>query len=84
MKQDNVILTNNSAFNIQHLSLLKVCKEKNRTTVEYALQDGNKPIGVSTYKLLERLPSELEEFLPTSEEIVKRLEIFDDGQKEDV
>ena len=28
------------------------------------------------YKLLERLPSELEEFLPTSEEIAERLSVF--------
>ena len=53
-----------------------ICKDKNRTTVEYALKDSNKPIGVSVYKLLERLPSELEEFLPTSEEIAQRLSVF--------
>lgn len=58
-----------------------ICKEKNRTTVEYALKDSNKPIGVSTYKLLERLPSELEGFLPSAEEIEERLELFDNEKK---
>jgi len=58
-----------------------ICKDKNRTTVEYALKDSNKPIGVSNYLLLEKLPQELKSFLPTSEEIVKRLSIFD--EKED-
>jgi len=27
-----------------------VCKEKNRTTVEYALKELNQPIGITTYK----------------------------------
>jgi len=54
-----------------------ICKEKNRTTVEYALKDTNKPIGISTYKLSDELPLELEAYLPGSEEIAKRLEIFE-------
>jgi hypothetical protein len=54
-----------------------ICKEKNRTTVEYALKDTKKPIGVSTYRLLEQLPSELEAYLPSSAEITKRLEMFE-------
>jgi len=53
-----------------------ICKEKNRTTVEYALKDTKKPIGVSAYKLIEELPIELEAYLPSSAEIAKRLEIF--------
>ncbi len=55
-----------------------ICKDKNRTTVEYALRDSNKPIGVSSYHLLEKLPQELKSFLPSSEEIVERLSIFND------
>ena len=54
-----------------------ICKDKNRTTVEYALRDSNKPIGVSTYHLSEKLPKDLKAFLPTADEIVERLAIFD-------
>jgi hypothetical protein len=60
-----------------------ICKEKNRTTVEYALKDTKKPIGVSTYRLLEQLPSELEAYLPSSAEIAKRLEIFEIAEMSD-
>jgi len=55
-----------------------ICKDKNRTIVEYALKDTTKPIGVSTYRLSEKLPEELKAFLPSGEEIAGRLEIFDD------
>jgi len=58
-----------------------ICKEKSRTTVEYALKDTKKPIGVSTYRLLEELPAELEAYLPSSAEIAKRLEIFEAGEE---
>jgi len=55
-----------------------ICKDKNRTVVEYSLRDSNKPIGVSSYQLLDKLPSDLQSFLPSSEEIVERLSIFND------
>jgi predicted nuclease of restriction endonuclease-like (RecB) superfamily len=51
-----------------------LCKEKNRTFVEYALRDSNKPIGVSTYNFSTRLPRELKRYLPSPEEMSKRLE----------
>ena len=50
-----------------------ICKDKKRTTVEYALKDSNQPIGVATYKLTETLPKEYKNLLPTSEDISKRL-----------
>jgi predicted nuclease of restriction endonuclease-like (RecB) superfamily len=53
-----------------------ICKEKKRTTVEYALKDSNQPIGVATYMLTESLPGELKGLLPTPEEISKRLELL--------
>lgn len=46
-----------------------ICKSKNDTVVEYALNDINKPIGVSEYKLLKELPNEFKSSLPTIEEI---------------
>ena len=35
-----------------------VCREKNRTTVEYALKDLTQPIGVTTYKVSSNLPKD--------------------------
>lgn len=51
-----------------------LCKEKNRTVVEYALYDARKPIGVTTYRAVKRLPKELKGLLPAPEEIAKLLE----------
>jgi len=51
-----------------------LCKEKNRTVVEYALYDARKPIGVATYRTVKRLPKELKGMLPAPEEIAKLLE----------
>ena len=53
-----------------------ICKEKKRTTVEYALKDSNQPIGVATYKLTTTLPHNLKNLLPSSEEISQKLEYF--------
>lgn len=50
-----------------------LCKEKNRTIVEYALHDANKPIGVVTYRIVKRLPTELKGQLPSPEEINRLL-----------
>ncbi len=51
-----------------------LCKEKNRTIVEYALHDANKPIGVATYEITRTLPKELAGQLPPPEEIAALLE----------
>ena len=52
---------------------LLLCKEKNNIIAEYALQEINRPIGVSEYKLVENLPTELEKALPSVEDIEKRI-----------
>ena len=55
-----------------------ICKEKKRTTVEYALKESNQPIGVATYKLTEKLPNVYKGLLPTSQEIEDKLmNLFD-------
>lgn len=51
-----------------------LCKEKNRTIVEYALHDARKPIGVTTYRTFKTLPKELKGQLPSPEDIIKLLE----------
>ena len=50
-----------------------LCKDKKRVTVELALKDINKPIGVSEYKILSEIPDYLENTIPSMEDIEKRL-----------
>ena len=54
-----------------------LCKGKSRTIVEYALKDTKKPIGVSTYKLTEKLPRELKKYLPSPEEMIERIKYLE-------
>ena len=51
-----------------------ICKSKDQTTVEFALQDVNKPIGVATYSISKSHPKELSAFFPSPEELIKRVE----------
>ncbi len=50
-----------------------VCKEKDRTTLEYALKETSNPIGVASYKVSPSLPKDMKKYLPSPAEIVKRL-----------
>lgn len=52
-----------------------LCKTKNNFTVEYALRDIHKPMGVAGYetKIMESLPQDLEGSLPTVEEFEAEL-----------
>jgi len=52
---------------------LILCKSQNRLVVEYALRDTTKPMGVATYRLTEALPADLQESLPSIEELKKEL-----------
>jgi len=51
-----------------------LCKEKNRTVVEYALHDVGVPIGVATYRTVQSLPKELKGQLPAPEQIARLFE----------
>lgn len=51
-----------------------ICKSKVRTIVEYALKDVKKPIGISTYRITRELPKNLAKYLPTREDLSKKLE----------
>ncbi|MEH1984924.1 PDDEXK nuclease domain-containing protein [Nostoc sp.] len=51
-----------------------LCKSKQRTIVEYALRESNKPIGVGTYQVVSTLPQELKNQLPAPEQVAKLLE----------
>ena len=50
-----------------------ICKEKNRTVVEYSLKASNMPIGVATYTTTAKLPEHYQNFLPDEETITKKL-----------
>ena len=54
---------------------LILCQEKDRFTVEYALKDINKPIGVSSYEVTKILPKEVLDNLPTEEDINLHIDI---------
>ena len=51
-----------------------LCRSKSRTTVEFALDTVQNPIGVSTYKLRDNLPPALQHNLPTAEEFEQELD----------
>lgn len=46
-----------------------LCKSQKGVTVEYALRDVNKPIGVAEYRLTESLPDTIKTALPSIEQI---------------
>jgi predicted nuclease of restriction endonuclease-like (RecB) superfamily len=50
-----------------------LCKARNKVTVEYALRDTRKPIGVSKYRLTAALPRELKSSLPTIRQLEAEL-----------
>ena len=50
-----------------------LCKVRNKVTVEYALRDTRKPIGISEYRLTEILPQELQSSLPTIKQLEEEL-----------
>lgn len=50
-----------------------LCKARDRVTVEYALRDTRKPIGVSEYHLTKALPRELASSFPTIEQLEEEL-----------
>ena len=51
-----------------------LCKDKNKITIDLALKDINKPIGISEYKILSEIPKYLENTLPNLKDMEKRLE----------
>jgi predicted nuclease of restriction endonuclease-like (RecB) superfamily len=57
-----------------------ICKEKKRTTVEYALKNNNQPIGVSTYNLSDSLPKDLKKYLPSTKVIEQQLVLLFDSE----
>ena len=50
-----------------------ICKEKSRTVVEYMLAENKRPMGVATFNRYKNLPEDIAKYLPSEEEIIKRL-----------
>jgi predicted nuclease of restriction endonuclease-like (RecB) superfamily len=50
-----------------------LCKGKDKTVVEYALKDMNKPLGISEYKLTSKLTKEYKSILPSIKQIEEEL-----------
>lgn len=50
-----------------------LCKEANRSYVEYIMQDYDKPMGVATYTTSEEMPDILKDTLPNMDELKKLL-----------
>ena len=52
---------------------LLLCKSRNKVIAEYALKGIEKPIGISEYKLTKALPKNLQDIMPSIEEIEAEL-----------
>lgn len=52
---------------------LLLCKGKDKVVAEYALKDVNKPMGISDYKLSNKISDDLQKNLPTIEDIENRI-----------
>jgi len=51
-----------------------LCRDKNKTIVEYALRDTRKPIGVARYRIVSKVPRDLQKELPAPEVIKEMLD----------
>jgi predicted nuclease of restriction endonuclease-like (RecB) superfamily len=51
-----------------------LCKSKDRTIVEYALKESDKPIGVATYRIVSSVPDDLRGDLPHPTQVARLLE----------
>jgi predicted nuclease of restriction endonuclease-like (RecB) superfamily len=69
----NVIIMERCKDDVRREFYIKITKKFGWKIVEYALKDTKKPIGVSTYKMTEKLPCELKKYLPSPEEMIERI-----------
>lgn len=53
-----------------------ICRDKNKTVVEYALRTSSRPIGVATYTVVPELPEAYRAELPSPEAIADRLQAW--------
>ena len=58
-----------------------LCKDMNKSFVDYVIQDYTKPMGVATYKTSKDMPEELKKALPPIEALKKLLDAEDMGEE---
>jgi predicted nuclease of restriction endonuclease-like (RecB) superfamily len=56
-----------------------LCKEASRNTVEFAVRDYTKPMGVATYRTRNEMPAEWQKALPDVNDMIKLLDSAADG-----
>lgn len=54
---------------------LLLCKGKDKLSVEWALKSTSTPIGITSYKVINELPKDILDRLPTEEDINKYIDI---------
>lgn len=59
-----------------------LCTSKDKITAEYSLREMIKPIGVSEYQVIEKLPNEFKDTLPTIEEFEEEFKKMELAEKE--
>lgn len=59
-----------------------ICRDKNKTVVEYALRTAGRPIGVATYTVVPELPEAYRNELPSPKAIAERLRLWDQSRQE--
>jgi len=57
-----------------------ICRNKEKTVVEYALRNAAYPLGVATYTIQTQLPEVYKGDLPSPEQIAQRLRAWDDQE----
>ena len=58
-----------------------LCKSADKTFVEYAVRDFDKPMGVATYKTADEMPENLKRALPPIDELKRQLTITEDEEQ---
>lgn len=57
-----------------------ICKDKDRTIVEYSLKSSKLPIGVATYTTSTKLPKEYKALLPNEKELTEKIDEYFQGK----
>jgi hypothetical protein len=57
-----------------------LCRNKKKTTVEYAFRFSSAPLGVATYKIAEKPPQKLAGYLPSPEKLKKAIALNEDHE----
>jgi predicted nuclease of restriction endonuclease-like (RecB) superfamily len=58
-----------------------LCRNKKKTTVEYAFRFSSAPLGVATYKIAEKPPQKLAGYLPSPEKLKKAIALNEGHEK---